>query len=199
MAGSHLLTQLKQQALRVSLHEAGHYVLAARLGFVVGGMQVMVIDDASHSGSSEVTPATTLVDLDAVKDYLQRRIQVLKAGAYAEALSGGKVDIPLSISYAKLGADNDWAKWRELSQLLRSMRYAASSDEAELQAQLNELDTQLSEQTITLVEAQSSCIETVAHALAKKVVSRRQWYSLTKAEAEEALARCPAPTALSSL
>ncbi len=62
-------------------HEAGHYVAGRALGFVTKGIAMTIQNKNGHSGGAEVELEPLIVSTDALIDYLERRVQVLYAGA----------------------------------------------------------------------------------------------------------------------
>jgi hypothetical protein len=78
--------KLQQNAAPAAMHEAGHYMVARVLGFDTGEIYINV-DLKGADGGSIIYPHKSLETLGEVCEYLERRIQVLCAGALAQHLA----------------------------------------------------------------------------------------------------------------
>ena len=67
-------------------HEAGHYVVGSHLAFKTNAISILIHPFHGHIGSSEIEPwEPHITDIDKLRHYLERRIQVLYAGVIAES------------------------------------------------------------------------------------------------------------------
>lgn len=127
-------------------------------------------------------PSTELTNLTQIQDYLERRVKVLYAGVVAQALYDDAVNNDEALKAIQVGGINDDAKVRELIHLLRNIRFPSTTLEVESQKELTGIDTELWNDTIYLVETESSVIREVAGALLEKIVIVNQQYVMTEAE-----------------
>src|SRR5260370_14413127 len=121
------LDNLRQMAAGAARHESGHYVIARALGFRVTELYINTdLLGVDVDGGSGMMPHWQLTSLDAVIDYLERRIQVLCAGVLAEFLSGETVDENAAMKSWKTGKGvNDWVKERECVHTNYGIKYPA--------------------------------------------------------------------------
>ncbi|OPK06796.1 peptidase M41 [Pseudomonas sp. VI4.1] len=175
---------VRDHALQIAHHEMAHYVMARALGFATGGVTLAVTMDLRHQGGASITLARSISSVDAMKEYLQARMMVLLAGAMGQTLSSTHsprklVDKPKATIILKggLGAEQDYAKIRELQQLLRNIVYPdtdpASSDR--IMAELKEITGRVWLRTQEIVEALADTITELALALVDGMVMVEQW------------------------
>ncbi|VVP82512.1 peptidase M41 [Pseudomonas fluorescens] len=175
---------VRDHALQIAHHEMAHYVMARALGFATGGVTLTVAMDLRHQGGASITLARSISSVDAMKEYLQARMMVLLAGAMGQTLSSTHsprklVDKPKATIILKggLGAEQDYAKVRELQQLLRNIAYPdtdpASSDR--ITAELKEITDRVWLRTQEIVEALADTITELALALVDGMVMVEQW------------------------
>ncbi|VVO33942.1 peptidase M41 [Pseudomonas fluorescens] len=175
---------VRDHALQIAHHEMAHYVMARALGFATGGVTLTVTMDLRHQGGAIITLARSISSVDAMKEYLQARMMVLLAGAMGQTLSSTHsprklVDKPKATIILKggLGAEQDYAKVRELQQLLRNIAYPdtdlASSDR--ITAELKEITNRVWLRTQEIVEALADTITELALALVDGMVMVEQW------------------------
>jgi hypothetical protein len=122
--------------------------------------------------------------MDAMREHLEARMMVLFAGAMGQALvSKHSLDKRVDKSKAtailkgELGAEQDYAKIRELRHLLRNIAYPdtdpASSDR--ITAELKEITDRVWFRTQTIVEALADTITGLGCMLVDGVVIVEQW------------------------
>ena len=161
------------RARTLAQHEMGHYVLATVMGFGTGEVTLELIGHNGHKGGSTIHLAQPTADLDAVSNYLERRVIVLYAGALAETLSPRQT-LQRGVDNAKaveiihnsiLGAEQDHAKAREAITLLRNIQNPDTCDPDEIQRQLSATGNRLWARATKLVEQFEDTIVGVAGAL----------------------------------
>jgi hypothetical protein len=171
---------LRELARRVAQHEMGHYVAARLLGFRTGDVSLEIIGPINgHRGGADVILAERLLSLEDVRCYLGRRIQVLYAGAFAETLPPRQSPTPKKVNIEEAtkilettenGAEQDFAKARELLRLLRNIQYANNGiDNDSVQKQLDTINNELWQCTVVLVENHADTIIGLAGNLANRV------------------------------
>lgn len=178
-------------AATVARHEMGHFVVATVLGFETGDVTLELIDMEGHSGGAAVTLARPIRTIPEMEDHLERRIQILYAGAIAETLKPNSPDRTVDrdqateiINDAQHGAGQDKAKAAELLHLVRNLRHPATvlTDHSTAQAELDVINDGLWEKTIDLVETHRDDILGLAGNLAARVKMTNTVYTLPQAE-----------------
>jgi hypothetical protein len=161
----------EERVARICQHEAGHYLTAKILGFRTCGITIQLTDPVvGHIADSTLVLASKLIDIDSIKDYLERRIQVLNSGAIAESIQGGAISNEVALaSMESVGSMNDYARVRDLIQLLRSVRYPEASSDAEIQAGLKQIADDLWTRTHELVGGEMQRVVALAKFLATKI------------------------------
>ena len=191
--GSPLSSHLVQLARRVAQHEMGHYVVARALGFRTGKVSVEITGPIGHRGATEVTLAEALASLRDVQSYIERRVQVLYAGAPAETLQPHApnkiVDCQQAVDIIRnpgQGAEQDYAKARELIHVLRNIKYPGTdaNDAATVQGQLDAIDADLWAKAVALVETHAEAIIGLAGNLASRIKQPRELATLEGAYLE---------------
>ena len=102
------MTINQQDQKRIKLicnHEAGHYIVGRELSFKTHGITIVVQPFQGHSATAVIEPWTPSIDdLQKLRIYLERRIQVLFAGAIAEAMDeNGKYDSDYALKEWRTG------------------------------------------------------------------------------------------------
>ncbi|MET0776169.1 MAG: peptidase M41 [Pseudomonas mandelii] len=175
---------VRDRAVQIANHEMGHYVVARALGFETGDVSLTVTMDLRHQAGASITLARSISSIEAMKEHLDARMMVLFAGAMAQSLaskhsSGKRIDKSKAAAILKgeLGAEQDYAKIRELRHLLRNITYPdtdpASSDR--ITAELKEITDSLWGRTQTIVEALADTITGLGEALVDGMVIVEQW------------------------
>lgn len=162
--------ELELHRKRLVLHEIGHYVAARALGFATGDVNISVRDlvsNAEMNGGSIIRLSKEEIGtLNKVRDYLERRITVLYAGACAETLKPDSSNLKVDSEEAHKcpGAAHDFAKALELINLLRNIHYPATNcrDVSVIEAECKELDSRLWEKAIRVVERNAGTIVSLA-------------------------------------
>jgi hypothetical protein len=177
---SDLPARLRELARHVAQHEMGHYVVARLLGFRTSDVSIEIIGPMNgHRGEAPVILTERLLSLEDVRCYVRRRIQVLYAGALAETLPPGqsptkRVNIEEAkkiIETAGAGAEQDFAKARELIRILRNIQYQNEDidNDSVIQPQIDAINNELWEAALSLVEKHAELIIGLAANLADRV------------------------------
>lgn len=175
---------LRDYALQIANHEMGHYVVARALGFETGDVTLKVGMGLTHHGGASITLTRSISSIETMKAYLEARTVVLFAGAMGQTLPSEhspkkRVDVPKAAAILKgeFGAQQDYAKIRELRYLLRNIDYPdtdpASSDR--IIAELTEINDRLWLRTQEIVEVLADTITGLAGLLVARMVIVEQW------------------------
>ncbi|MDQ6967107.1 MAG: hypothetical protein Q9M14_00310 [Mariprofundaceae bacterium] len=166
-----LPSHLRSIAKLVSRHEIGHLIVARVLGFKTGDITITVIGPIDgYKGGSEITLSQPLSSVDEVLKYSKNRVQTLFAGALAESLDkSGKVNLEYANKCLNGDAKNDFAKARELLQIIRNIKYPNDIIEVEMNKHLNMISDDLWEKAILRVESDCELIEGLSDRLASEV------------------------------
>jgi len=175
---------VRDRALQIANHEMAHYVMARALGFSTGGVTLTVTMDLRHQGGASISLVRSISSMEAMREHLEARMMVLFAGAMGQALVSKhspdkRVDKSKATTILKeeLGAEQDYAKIRELRHLLRNIAYPdtdpASSDR--ITAELKEITDRVWFRTQTIVEALADTITGLGGALVDGMVIVEQW------------------------
>ncbi|RAI67561.1 peptidase M41 [Pseudomonas fluorescens] len=175
---------VRDRALQIAHHEMGHYVVARALGFTTGGVTLTVTMDLRHQGGACITLVRPISSMETMKEHLEARMMVLLAGAMAQTLpsrpsAAKRVDKPKATAILKgeQGAEQDYAKIRELQHLLRNIAYPdtdpASSDS--ITTEMKAINDCLWMRTQEIVEALSETIKELGESLVDRMVLVEQW------------------------
>jgi polyhydroxyalkanoate synthesis regulator phasin len=175
---------VRDRALQIAHHEMGHYVVARALGFATGGVTLTVTKDLRHQGGASITLVRPISSMEAMKEHLEARIMVLLAGAMAQTLpskpsAAKRVDKlkATAILKGEQGAEQDYAKVRELQYLLRNIVYPETDPASgeRIAAELKEMTDRLRLRTQKIIEDQAETIAELAEALVDGMVIMEQW------------------------
>ncbi|VVP05896.1 hypothetical protein PS858_03051 [Pseudomonas fluorescens] len=175
---------VRDHALQIAHHEMGHYVVARALGFATGGVTLSVTMDLRHQGGASITLARPISSMEAMKAHLEARMMVLMAGAMGQTLtstklSGKHVDKSKAVAILKgaLGAEQDYAKVKELQHLLRNITCPdtdpASSER--IAAELQVMTDRAWGRTQEIVEDLADTITELGRVLVDGMVIVEQW------------------------
>jgi hypothetical protein len=179
-----LPTAVRERALQIAHHEMGHYVVARALGFATGGVTLTVTMDLRHQGGACITLVRPISSMEVMKEHLEARMMVLLAGAMAQTLpskpsAAKRVDKPKATAILKgeQGAEQDYAKVRELQHLLRNVIYPdtdpASSER--IASQLKAMTDGVWIRTQKIIEDQAETIAELAATLVDGMLLVEQW------------------------
>lgn len=169
------------RARKIGRHEAGHYVIARVLGFTTGDITILLGPGQTHKGGAAITLVEPLRNVSDITLYLERRIQVLYAGALAESMDFGEIDEAKSCSILESADSQDGAKAREFVLLLRSIKYPETPVES-AQSELNSIGSELWTATIKLVNEHKAMIQGIGNRLADLVDVYGTTFTLTTHE-----------------
>lgn len=179
-----LPTAVRDRALQIAHHEMGHYVVARALGFETSGVTLTVTMDLRHQGGASISLVRPIASLETMKEHLEARIMVLLAGAMAQTLpskpsAAKRVDKPKATAILKgeQGAEQDYAKIRELQHLLRNIAYpdTGPASTERVAAQLRAMTDRLWVRTQEIIEDQAAIIAELAAALVDGMAIVEQW------------------------
>lgn len=174
----------RQKLGRIGKHEAAHYVAAKKLGFKTGDLSLELTHlGEGHNGGSEIILSKDLNDINDVISYLRNRITVLYSGVLGESLSQGKVDNEYACGELNRGAVNDFAKCRELLQILNNICNSNSNDQ-EAQNNLQLINDELWKLATELVENENQIIEGLGQRVASEIKNFNEKFILTNKEIE---------------
>ncbi|WP_448109557.1 peptidase M41 [Pseudomonas azerbaijanoccidentalis] len=175
---------VRDRAWQIAHHEMGHYVVARALGFETGGVTLTVTMDLRHQGGASISLIRPIASLEAMREHLEARIMVLLAGAMAQTLpskpsAAKRVDKAKATTILKgeQGAEQDYAKIRELQHLLRNIAYPDTDPVLgeRIAAQLKAMTDRLWIRTQDIIEDQAQSIAELAGALVDGMVIVEQW------------------------
>jgi ATP-dependent Zn protease len=175
---------VRDRAWEIAHHEMGHYVVARALGFATGSVNLTVTMDLRHHGGATISLVRAISSIDAMKQHLEARMMVLLAGAMAQTLparysTGLRVDKAKATTILKgeQGAEQDYAKIRELQHLLRNILYPETDPAASkrITAELKTLTDRAWQRAQDIVEELSGTITELSAALVEGMVIVEQW------------------------
>lgn len=174
---------VRERALQIANHEMAHYVIARALGFETGGVTLTVTMDLRHQGGASISLARSISSMEAMREHLEARMMVLFAGAMGQALvSKHSPDKRVEKSKAtailkgELGAEQDYAKIRELRHLLRNIAYPDTDPSSDrITAELKEITDRVWFRTQTIVEELADTITELGRVLVDGMVMVEQW------------------------
>lgn len=140
--------------------------------------------DLRHQGGASIALARPITSIDAMKEYLESRMMVLFAGAMGQTLSSSgstakRVDKSKAIAILKgaQGAEQDYAKIKELQSLLRNLTCPdtdpASTDR--ITAELKVITDCVWSRTQKVVEELADTITELALVLVNRMAIAEQW------------------------
>jgi hypothetical protein len=186
---------------RIGQHEAGHHVVARRLGFMMGPLELRFqgsgheTEDVPHDGSATVILHRPVGTTDAISGYLRDRVQVLFAGVLAESLSNGQVQIEIARKAEIETAVSDFAKAAEHLELLVNLQCASNPALCEPAARdraVKLLRCELYDTTKQLVIANADVIEKIGSHLSDKARSNfARWATVEASEFDDLFVSTP--------
>ncbi|EJM34337.1 hypothetical protein PMI26_05826 [Pseudomonas sp. GM33] len=181
---TNLPAAVRDRALQIAHHEMGHYVVARALGFETGGVTLTVTRDLRHQGGASITLVRPISSIDAMKEHLEARMMVLLAGAMAQTLASKSSTAKhvdklkaTAILKGEQGAEQDYAKIRELQHLLRNIVYPDTdpASNERITAELKAMTDRVWGRTQKIIEDQAETIAELAGALVDGMALVEQW------------------------
>jgi hypothetical protein len=182
---------IRQRIMPILQHEVGHFVSARVLGFRTDGISLTFdLRTYAHRAGNTIILSEPLGSLDAAKNYLSRRAQVLYAGVLAETLiPNGPTEETDQARACELlkpeaGAEQDYAKAREVIHLLRNVTHGDKRPESdnEANAQLKALNDEVWGKAVAIVEGHAQPIVRIAYWLLDKLNMQRLRIEVVDAE-----------------
>ena len=168
---------------KVTQHEVGHYIAARIFGFKTGDLSLELTDLAgAHNGGAVIELVRSLDNIEKIKNYIEERIIILYAGVLSENMNNGTIDQEAANESLKTTGANDFAKVRELLNLLNSILY---TDEKDAQKELEKINDNLWGKALKLVEQESKLIEGVASKFASFIKETHTKYILSEKDLEK--------------
>lgn len=176
------LVEERQVAVqRIGQHEAGHWMVARSLGFDVGPLELRLTGrgnelPVAHKASSTIHLRRNLQSVGDIATYLRDRIQVLYAGALAQALTDGSIDEAIVKEAQEGNAKSDVDKAAEHLELLLNVE--RGSDRSLLQPSArrearNALCNELFQLAASRVKLQASHIMKIGTELGRRVAQNK--------------------------
>jgi len=171
----------------VAQHEAGHFVAARVLGFRTVGISVEMLPNGGHNGGAEIALSEPLQSLGETMEYLRRRVQVLYAGALAQTLRENaprvEADQEQACKFLRAGggAEQDYAKARELMRVLRNIQHSDTegTDEKLSDQQLAQIERDLWAGAVNIVEKNGVAITRIANLITSRMSRSNQKAKIT--------------------
>ena len=175
---------VRDRALQIAHHEMGHYIVARTLEFETGGVTLTVTMDLRHQGGASISLVRSIDSMDTMKEYLEARMMVLLAGAMAQTLPS-KPSATKRVNKAKAtailkgeqGAEQDYAKVRELQHLLRNITHPDTDPASgeRIAVELKAMTDRLWLRTQKIIEDQAATIAELAATLVDGMALVEQW------------------------
>jgi hypothetical protein len=152
--------------LDVARHEAGHIVMARKIGFSTGGIKI-----SSLQAQAEIDLFPSITNTTEALAFLEGRVKVLYAGALAESLHDGEIDCERTNGFLESTATHDFAKIRELVRIAAGILSPGVSKK-DFEAELERVNQTWGREAGEIVEANANLI----HALVDHMLMlRRRW------------------------
>ena len=150
----------RRRALMPSVrHECGHLLVARNLNFATGDIQLL-----EQTAGAGIELVLSLRNIEEVLSYLEKRIQVLFAGALAESIRGGQIQCDVAFNLMDsptASAGHDFAKIKELLRLWVGLS-CPDLTQKEFGDRLTELKDRLCEEVRAFIEANIPRIDELA-------------------------------------
>ncbi|QNK66082.1 hypothetical protein [Variovorax sp. PAMC26660] len=175
----------KPNFLRLTKHEAGHYIVAKALGFSVKTIFLeMRNPHGHHSGGSELDLWMPVAGQQQTEDYLAKRIAILLAGAVGEAWIDGEVKQDAFAACLQVNGAQDRLKTHELLQLLRNLRHPGTTVEAQTEKELADLETQCINIAVDEIRKHQAAFDELAQSLLARLTTYGIRETMTKGDVD---------------
>lgn len=162
----------------VCYHEAGHWVAARQLGFIVGEIRITVQKNGKlfgHSGSAKIFPRLQSNTKEDLEKYLRNRISILFSGVIAQTLCiENKCESTAGNLLSSDGAD-DYKTINELFYILRGLCYPYENSELDSK-QILQLQKECWEHSNQVVKKHEEDIAAIALKLEGRIKSMNKEY-----------------------
>ncbi|WP_440779953.1 hypothetical protein ACTACN_00825 [Pseudomonas syringae] len=172
--------------LKVLKHELGHWLMARHVGFKTGNIEITMHKKEGlrgssfyiQEGSSRVYPDPVVKNTNDLKEYLQKRFQILYAGTFAQVHGKNMTDEEIDHELEVDGA-SDLRVIRELAPILRGMLYGPEKGDEAFEIQFQEMMAPIRQKTRILITELFPTIDWIARRLAPFVVKHGIRYPFT--------------------
>ncbi len=181
----------KETLMKVLKHELGHWLVARHLGFDVGDIEITIrkleeknkgANQYVQDGSSRVIPKPMIKTLDDLREYLDKRIQVLYAGVLAQ-IHGQKLTTEKVGEVIALDAPGDQKTIEELAILVQGWIREIDTDQTMLNDKTNDFITACWDKSQSCVAELYPKLEKMAEQMARIYKSgHRNVYQLEQLE-----------------
>jgi hypothetical protein len=155
----------KQLLEPIARHEAGHFVVAKVLGFETEDIKFKANNFSQNNGNCAINLNQSILNIDDLLKYCEKRVMVLYAGAIAQSLQNGIPNNDILQNIFKTNAISDCDKIREHIFIIRNIKYSATVEESEIQQELDIIDDELFKKTIPIVIDNNDIIKSLANQL----------------------------------
>jgi len=168
-------------------HEVGHYIVAKILGFEVNDISIVFFDlQGAHQGGSGLMLIEKITSVEATIQYLENRIIVLYAGALAQTLQNSKANIEEANELLlRGGSQNDYAKIRELTRLLRNLKYPKTKCNDIAQNELDNISDSLFLKALKIIEKEANLIVGVSGKIESETYNTNEKLIFSKEDLDE--------------
>ena len=157
------IKQIRDGVRFVALHEFGKIAVANSAGINTGS--VVISTSASGTfGQAEILINNRIKSVEAVQNFLCKRILILYAGAIAQALDEGCVDG----TSAKILFSNEYENKSKATENLITLAAIIISDDNNHSSIMDRASHELWEKCKTMIEKQSDLIEMLSETMANK-------------------------------
>lgn len=176
----------KGKYINIANHEAGHYVVATVLGFRLGNIKLQIFKSKKfhHKASVDIFVDEPLINMDSVLAFCERRVQVLYAGAIAETLLNGNIDMQRVKNILEDSAKRDFDKIWVFNRIINNIKNAnaITADEKHNGNLALLIDNELKRKSQNLVLQNKDVILEIGEKLIEGITDDNKEYCLAKQE-----------------
>jgi|ERR1035437_320887 hypothetical protein len=123
----------KENFRKYANHEAGHYIVARLLGFKTTDIKIIIKNhEGVHDASCVIRLDSPIENIKDVVDYCKKRIIILYAGAYSQALENNTIDYREFNQALKCNALSDHEKLWESLHIIRNIEFPKETLDPEI-------------------------------------------------------------------
>jgi len=162
---------LFKELCQLSMHEAGHYVVASELGFKVQGIKIAVNNSTGKiNGTSRINLDYPIHTLDDTLKFLESRVMILLAGAISESIKSDRIDEDNAAKVLQNGsAVDDFAKVQEYINLIRNIKHPTIDSYDQGRSFLDTISDELWNESLSIIIENCDKITCIGDHLASKV------------------------------